>query len=33
MDDVKGILADGENRARAVARRTMEEVHTAMKLG
>ena len=33
MDDVKNILADGEERARAVARQTMNEVHVAMKLG
>jgi tryptophanyl-tRNA synthetase len=33
MDDVKGILADGEDRARTMARATMDEVHTAMKLG
>jgi tryptophanyl-tRNA synthetase len=33
LDEVKDILADGEKRARAVARVTMDEVHTAMKLG
>jgi hypothetical protein len=33
MDDVKNILADGEQRAKAVAQQTMTEVHEAMKLG
>lgn len=33
MNDVKNILADGEQRAKAVAKRTMTEVHEAMKLG
>ncbi len=33
MGDVEDILADGEKRARIVARHTMDEVHTAMKLG
>lgn len=33
LDEVKGILQDGEEKARSIARRTMEEVHTAMKLG
>jgi tryptophanyl-tRNA synthetase len=33
MDKVKDILADGEKRAKAVAERTMAEVHGAMKLG
>ncbi|MGD1045793.1 MAG: tryptophan--tRNA ligase [Bacteroidota bacterium] len=33
MDDVKNILADGEQRAKAVAKQTMNEVHEAMKLG
>ncbi len=33
MDEVKNILADGENRAKAVAMQTMTEVHEAMKLG
>jgi tryptophanyl-tRNA synthetase len=33
LQEVKDILADGEERARAVARQTMAEVHSAMKLG
>jgi tryptophanyl-tRNA synthetase len=33
MDDVKNILADGEQRAKAVAKQTMTEVHEAMNLG
>ena len=33
MDEVKRILADGEERARAIARHTMSEVHEAMKIG
>jgi tryptophanyl-tRNA synthetase len=33
MDEVKNILADGEQRARIVATQTMSEVHKAMKLG
>ena len=33
IDDVKNILADGELRAKAVARQTMNEVHEAMKIG
>ena len=33
IGEVKDILADGEKRARAAARVTMDEVHTAMKLG
>ncbi|HLP15850.1 MAG TPA: tryptophan--tRNA ligase [Bacteroidota bacterium] len=33
LGDVEDILADGERRARAVAQRTMAEVHSAMKLG
>jgi tryptophanyl-tRNA synthetase len=33
LDEVKSILADGESKARTVAQQTMNEVHTAMKLG
>jgi tryptophanyl-tRNA synthetase len=33
MDEVKNILADGEQRARVVAKQTMAEVHNAMKMG
>jgi tryptophanyl-tRNA synthetase len=33
MDTVKNILTDGEQRAKAVAKQTMAEVHEAMKLG
>jgi len=33
MDKVKDILADGEQRAKAIAKQTMAEVHEAMKLG
>ena len=33
MDEVKNILADGEQRAKAIAQQTMTEVHDAMKLG
>jgi tryptophanyl-tRNA synthetase len=33
MDDVKNILADGEQRAQVIAKQTMTEVHEAMKLG
>jgi tryptophanyl-tRNA synthetase len=33
MDTVKNILADGEQRAKAIAKQTMAEVHEAMKLG
>jgi tryptophanyl-tRNA synthetase len=33
MDIVKNILSDGEQRAKAVAKQTMAEVHEAMKLG
>ncbi|MCX6121559.1 MAG: tryptophan--tRNA ligase [Ignavibacteriales bacterium] len=33
MDDVKNILADGEQRAKSVAKQTMAEVHEAMNLG
>lgn len=33
LDEVKGILHDGETRARAVAAATMTEVHEAMKMG
>ncbi len=33
IDDVKNILADGEQRAKTVAKQTMIEVHEAMKLG
>ena len=33
MDDVKNILADGEQRAKTIAMKTMAEVHEAMKLG
>jgi tryptophanyl-tRNA synthetase len=33
VDEVKDILIDGENRGRAVAQKTMAEVHRAMKLG
>ena len=33
LDEVKNILSDGESRARTVAQQTMNEVHTAMKLG
>jgi tryptophanyl-tRNA synthetase len=33
MDKVKNILADGEQQAKAIAKRTMAEVHEAMKLG
>ena len=33
MDEVKNILADGEQRARAVAEQTMAEVHEAMHMG
>jgi tryptophanyl-tRNA synthetase len=32
-DDVKAILADGEQKAQAVARQTMSEVHAAMGMG
>jgi tryptophanyl-tRNA synthetase len=32
-DEVKNILADGEQRAKRVAMQTMAEVHDAMKLG
>jgi hypothetical protein len=32
-DHAKDILAAGEQRARLVAQRTMNEVHTAMALG
>jgi tryptophanyl-tRNA synthetase len=31
--EVSDLLADGEQRARERARRTMADVHTAMKLG
>ena len=33
MDEVINILADGEQRAKAIAKQTMIEVHEAMKLG
>ncbi len=33
LDEVKLILHDGEEKARAVARKTMDEVHVAMKMG
>lgn len=33
IDEVKDILADGEQRARKVAEETMNEVHSKMKLG
>ena len=33
MDQVKDILADGEQRAKVVAHQTMVEVHEAMQLG
>jgi tryptophanyl-tRNA synthetase len=33
MDEVINILADGEQRAKAIAKQTMTEVHEAMKLG
>jgi tryptophanyl-tRNA synthetase len=33
LDDVRGILADGETKARARAESTMNDVHKAMKLG
>jgi tryptophanyl-tRNA synthetase len=33
MADVLAILVDGENRAKKIAEQTMQEVHTAMKLG
>jgi tryptophanyl-tRNA synthetase len=33
IDEVKEILADGEQKARTCARATMEEVHSAMNLG
>lgn len=33
MDEVKNILADGEQRAKVVAKQTMAEVHDAMKMG
>ncbi len=33
LDDVKNILADGEQRARAMAQATMHEVRDVMKLG
>jgi tryptophanyl-tRNA synthetase len=33
LDDVRGILADGESRARTRAEATMSDVHHAMKLG
>lgn len=33
MDEVKAILHDGEQRARAVAHQTMSQVHEAMKVG
>ncbi len=33
IDDVKNILAEGEQKAKVVARSTMDEVHKAMKLG
>ena len=33
IDEVKQILADGEQRAKTIAKQTMAEVHEAMKLG
>jgi len=33
MDEVINILADGEQRAKAIAKQTMTEVHEAMKTG
>jgi tryptophanyl-tRNA synthetase len=33
IDEVKGILQEGERSARSVASRTMDEVHLAMKMG
>lgn len=33
LDEVKSILHDGEQRARAVAQQTMSQVHAAMRLG
>jgi tryptophanyl-tRNA synthetase len=33
MDEVRNILADGEQRAHEIAKQTMAEVHDAMKLG
>lgn len=33
ISEVEDMLVDGETRARSVARKTMDEVHTAMKLG
>ncbi len=33
LDEVKSILHDGEGKARAIAHKTMEEVHTAMRMG
>lgn len=33
LDEVKSILNDGEEKARAIAHQTMSEVHEAMKMG
>jgi tryptophanyl-tRNA synthetase len=33
LDEVKAILQDGEEKARTIARQTMDEVHQAMKMG
>lgn len=33
LDEVKSILSDGEEKARAIAHQTMSEVHEAMKMG
>ncbi len=33
LNDVKDIILDGENRARKIAVKTMDDVHKAMKLG
>jgi tryptophanyl-tRNA synthetase len=33
LDEVKSILHDGEEKARAIAHKTMAEVHQAMKMG
>jgi tryptophanyl-tRNA synthetase len=33
LDEVKNILADGEQRAKTIAQKTMAEVHAAMNLG
>jgi tryptophanyl-tRNA synthetase len=32
-DEVKSILSDGEAKAKAIAQKTMEDVHVAMKMG